>query len=206
MTYTIEIFAVIFLENVLVFVILIRLIPYLGEVKKTTIKYLDFEVDKLTRSIENVKTGDSFATAVSLLLKDDLKYVNKKNGWKFNWKDEWRLNDREVYKLIIESSPEIIQAVVSLRIEENFVYMPLIECAPFNRGKDKVYLGAPGNLIAFACRLSFQRGFSGFVSFHAKTALIDHYTKSLGAVHHGGQLMVIDSMAAGMLVEKYFKS
>jgi len=97
LTYTIEIFAVIFLENVLVFVILIRLIPYLGEVKKTAIKYLDFEVDKLTRSIENVKTGDSFATAVSLLLKDDLKYVNKKNGWKFNWKDEGF--DRSLYQV-----------------------------------------------------------------------------------------------------------
>jgi hypothetical protein len=30
--------------------------------KKT--KYLDFEVDKLTRSIENVITGDSFSTEI----------------------------------------------------------------------------------------------------------------------------------------------
>lgn len=38
---------------------------------------LDFEVDKLTNSIENVITGDSFTTEVSLLLKDELKFITK---------------------------------------------------------------------------------------------------------------------------------
>jgi len=34
---------------------------------------LDFEIDKLTNSIENVITGDSFSTEVSILLKEELK-------------------------------------------------------------------------------------------------------------------------------------
>lgn len=34
---------------------------------------LDFLIDKLTNSIENVNSGDSFPTEVSLLLKDELK-------------------------------------------------------------------------------------------------------------------------------------
>ncbi len=38
---------------------------------------LDFVVDKLTNSIENVVTGDSFATEVAVLLQDDLKTVTK---------------------------------------------------------------------------------------------------------------------------------
>lgn len=38
---------------------------------------LDFIVDKLTNSIENVITGDSFATEISILTKDDLKIVSK---------------------------------------------------------------------------------------------------------------------------------
>lgn len=42
---------------------------------------LDFEVDKLTNSIENVKSGDSFPTEISLLTKAELKEVTKKNGW-----------------------------------------------------------------------------------------------------------------------------
>ncbi len=95
---------------------------------------------------------------------------------------------------------------MSLRIEVDHIYMPLIESAPFNKGKSKIYLGAPGNLVAFACRLSFQKGFDGFVSFHSKTKLIEHYEGTLGAHHVGGQLMIINSKAAKKLVDKYFKS
>jgi hypothetical protein len=49
---------------------------------------LDFEVDKLTNSIENVVTGVSFRTSVELFTLKDSKTVTKKNGWGFNWKYE----------------------------------------------------------------------------------------------------------------------
>ena len=39
---------------------------------------LDFIVDKLTNSVENVVTGDIFATEISILSKSDLKTVSKK--------------------------------------------------------------------------------------------------------------------------------
>lgn len=173
--------------------------------RKQSINYLDFEVDKLTRSIENVVTGDSFPTEVLQLTKPDLKLLTKKNEWKFDWRKELNFNDREVYKLTIQNNPTVIQAIMSLRIEDDHIYMPLIESAPFNRGKGKIYLGAPGNLVAFACRLSFQKGFDGFVSFHSKTKLIDHYEKTLGAYHFGGHLMIINTNSAKHLVDKYFK-
>lgn len=47
---------------------------------------LEFIIDKLTNSIENIITGDSFATEISLLTLIDLKNVTKRNGWLFNWK------------------------------------------------------------------------------------------------------------------------
>jgi len=40
---------------------------------------LDFIIDKLTNSIENVITGDSFATEISVLTRNDLKSINKVN-------------------------------------------------------------------------------------------------------------------------------
>ena len=86
------------------------------------------------------------------------------------------------------------------------MFLHLIENAPFNKGKEKLYEGVAGNLVAFACRLSFQRGSDGFVSFHSKTNLIDHYVKSLNAIHYGNQLMIINTEAALRLVNKYFKS
>jgi hypothetical protein len=82
--------------------------------------------------------------------------------------------------------------------------MHLVESAPFNKGKAKLYAGIPGNLVAFACKLSFQRGHDGNIAFISKTQLIDHYVDSLGAEHVGGRLMIIDSEAALKLINRYF--
>ena len=174
--------------------------------KKTTKYHNDFIIDRLTNSITNSISGDSFPTEVSLLSKEDLKKVQKKNGWFFNWKVEHNLPDREVYKLTIVNNANIVQGIASLTVRTDNVFLHLIENAPFNKGKEKLYEGVAGNLVAFACRLSFQRGSDGFVSFHSKTNLIDHYVKSLNAIHYGNQLMIINTEAALRLVNKYFKS
>ena len=165
---------------------------------------LDFEVDKLTNSIENIVTGDSFATEVSIVTLDDLKSITKKNKWQFDWKFEYKQPEREVYKLTIVNNQQITQGIISLEIKPDHVYMHLVESAPFNKGKSKVYAGVPGNLVAFACKLSFQRGHEGNVSFFSKTQLVQHYIDSLGAMHVGGRIMIIDTIAALKLIDKYF--
>jgi hypothetical protein len=168
-------------------------------------KYLlDFEVDKLTNSIENALTGDSFQTDVFILSRADLKQVFKKEGWLFNWSKEFNDKEKLVYKLSITHSPYVIHGLMSLSIKSDHIYMHLIESAPFNKGKKKVYIGVPGNLVAFACLLSFHHGFDGNVSFHAKTNLISHYEKTLGATHFSGHLMILHSEASQKLVDKYF--
>jgi hypothetical protein len=166
---------------------------------------LDFIIDKLTNSIENVITGDSFATEISILTNSDLKNVSKKNGWLFNWKDEFKEPARDVYKLTITNNSTIIQGLISLEVKEDHVYMHLVESSPFNKGQTKVYSGVAGNLVAFACKLSFQRGHEGNVSFLSKTQLVEHYEKSLGAFHFGGRIMIIETQAALRLINKYFQ-
>jgi len=167
---------------------------------------LDFEIDKLTNSIQNTVSGDSFPTEVSRLTKADLKQLTKKTSWAFNWKTELDDNAREVYKLTISNNPNIIQGLLSFTIEPDHIYMDLLESAPFNRGRNKLYEGVAGNLVAFACKVSFQNGFDGYLSFTAKTKLIDHYIKTLEAYHFGGHLMIINTIAANKLIDKYFKS
>lgn len=120
---------------------------------------------------------------MSLLAANELKNITKIKGWKFNWKGEFKLPEREVYKLTISHNPNIIQGLVSLEVKADHLYMHLIESAPFNIGKNKTYFGVPGNFVAFACKLSFQRGNNGFVAFLAKTKLVEHYINSLGAFH-----------------------
>lgn len=174
--------------------------------KKEANKELGFLIDKLTNSIENITTGDSFQTEVSLLTTSDLKSTTKKNNWVFDWKGEFKQPEREVYKLTIVGNPSIIQGLMSIEIKTDHVYLHLVENAPFNKGKSKVYAGVPGNLVAFACRLSFQRGHEGNVSFLSKSQLIEHYEKTLGAFHFGGRIMIIETRAALKLIDRYFKN
>jgi hypothetical protein len=49
---------------------------------------LDFEIDKITESIENAETGETLDTLVLPVMQTDLKQVTKKNGWLFDWKLE----------------------------------------------------------------------------------------------------------------------
>ena len=174
--------------------------------EKKAIQYNDFQIDKLTNSITNSVSGDSFPTNVLMLSKTDIKQVTKGKGWLFNWEKELSQPEREIYKLTIVNNPQVIQGIASLSVKIDHVFINLIENAPFNMGKTKLYEGVAGNLVAFACRLSFQRGNEGFVSFHSKTNLISHYEKTLNAKHIGSQLMVLDTEAASILVDKYFKS
>ena len=172
--------------------------------RKQTERGLDFQIDKLTNSIENVVSGDSFPTEISIVTEMDLKLASKKNGWIFNWRYEFKEPAREVYKLTIFNNPQIIQGLISLEVKTDHVYMHLVESAPFNKGKTKMYSGVLGNLVAFACRLSFQRGHEGHVSFLSKSQLIEHYEKTLGAFHFGGRIMIIKTQAALKLINKYF--
>jgi hypothetical protein len=167
---------------------------------------LDFIIDKLTNSIENVISGDSFATEISLVTVGDLKLINAKNYWLFDWKTEFRQPERDVYKLTITNNLNIVQGLISLEVKSDHVYMHLVESAPFNKGISKVYSGVAGNLVAFACKLSFQRGHKGNVSFLSKTQLIEHYEKTLGAFHFGGRIMIIEPQSALKLINKYFKN
>lgn len=106
--------------------------------------------------------------------------------------------------MTIVNNQQIIQGLISLEVKPDHVYMHLVESAPFNKGRSKIYTGVPGNLIAFACKLSFQRGHEGNVSFLSKTQLVQHYIDSLGAMHIGGRIMIIDTTAALKLINKYF--
>ncbi len=83
--------------------------------------------------------------------------------------------------------------------------MNLLESAPFNIGQDKLYEGVARNLVAYACKVSFQHGFDGYVAFTAKTTLIKHYEKTLGGFHIGRNRMIIPAESAKILVERYFK-
>jgi len=163
---------------------------------------LDIVIDRLTNSIRNTISDDIFNTEII-----EVKLTEKglaKKDWAFDWKYEIRQNDRKVFKLVIENNPDIIQGLISITDNLDHIFMNLIESSKFNKGKRKLYEGVPGNLVAFACRLSFEKGYDGIVSFIAKTILIKHYERTLGAKIFRGNQMYIDTPEALKLLRQYF--
>lgn len=163
----------------------------------------EIEIDGLTHSIENAISGDNFKTEVLELSASDIRRLKKKD-WLFDWKAETKSPGKTVYKLIIVGNPTIIQGLISLQDRGDHIFMSLIESNTFNRGANKLYIGVPGNLVAFACKLSFDNGYEGYVSFESKTKLIEHYQNTLGAHLLFGNIMAIDTKAATKLIDRYF--
>ena len=164
-------------------------------------RYIDIEIDKLTNSIVNIISGEVFETEFSKVSSKEIK----KKDWVFDWHKELKDKSNQVYKMTTVENKTIIQGLVSLTIEDKFVSVNLVENAKFNRGKQKIYVGVGGNMFAFACKISREVGFDGYVGFVAKTALFDYYNKTLGAQLSIGQRMYIGEEAADKLITQYFK-
>jgi hypothetical protein len=112
---------------------------------------------------------------------------------------------KEIFKLTTTNNPLIIQGLLSIEDKNDHIFMHLIESAKFNIGKNKMYFGVPGNLVAFACKVSMEKRYQGFLAFDAKSALIKHYQESLHATHFRGLKMFIETKAALRLISQYFK-
>lgn len=158
----------------------------------TDINPLDFIIDKLTNSIENTSTGEVFNTDVVRMIVKNLIEIKDKT--------------KEVYKLTIIKNPTIIQGLVSIEDKQDHIFMHLIESAKLNKNNGKTYLGVPGNLVAYACKVSVDKGYQGFLAFDAKTELIKHYQESLYATHFRGLRMFIETKAALKLISQYYNS
>ncbi len=113
---------------------------------------------------------------------------------------------KDVYNLTTINNSSIIQGLISIEDMKNHIFIHLVENSKFNKGKNKVYQGVPGNLIAYACKITVDKGYQGYLAFDAKTALIKHYHETLHATHFRGLRMYIETKAATRLISQYFKS
>ncbi|MFM9965864.1 MAG: hypothetical protein ACKV2Q_32180 [Planctomycetaceae bacterium] len=162
---------------------------------------LDEFVDELTESIKEVATGRSYATVISPASVDDLTAAA--TVWRFDWNRE--ILTAEVYKLTVPKLGRLIHGLISIRADEGFVWINMVESHPENVGRRKKYEGIAPNLIAYACQQAFELGFNGYVSFEAKSELIEHYKQTLGAVQIGRtQRMQLQPAASLKLVNQYF--
>ena len=165
---------------------------------------LDFEVDKLTNSIENILTGEVFETEIIRLHSKDIRLLNRPK-WQFNWRAELKSAEREVYVLATKENPSVLHGIMSIEDLGDHYFLHLIESASFNKGHTKLYAGVAPNLVAFACKKSFEKGYGGALAFVAKSALVKHYEATLGAKRFAGNRMLLETKEAYALVTRYFK-
>lgn len=129
----------------------------------------------------------------------------KRGEWLFDWHSECCLPDRHVLQLCLQADPSTIQGLICIADKRDHIFMHLIESAAWNKGKNKLYCGVAGNLVAAACKLSFDLKYDGVVSFIPKTQLISHYENTLGAKLFGQNRMFIDTKEALILVKHYIR-
>ena len=115
-------------------------------------------IDDLTNSIRHRITNASVETVIQKINPNELSQLK---NWQFDWQQESR--NSNIYKLTVVELPEKIQGAISIQIKKGYILIPLVENAPFNIGKNGTYEGVAGNLFAFACKLSIEMGFEGFV-------------------------------------------
>ncbi len=170
----------------------------------------EFLIDELTECVREVKTGVIVQTEVVPLTWEIAKNIHKKNGWRFDWKAEFKKNENQFFYLKTCSHDDRIQGLIAVKpmLERKLVFMRLIETAPHNYGSKKEYKGVPGNLVAYTCKMSFDLGMEGYVYFIAKTKMINHYEVELGAevISRRENTMMIRTVNALKLVNLYFKN
>ncbi|MCQ8264054.1 minor capsid protein [Streptococcus suis] len=163
------------------------------------------EIDKFTPCLEEVKTGKIIKTNYlkSQLITKSESMELQKQGWLFDWSIP-QMNGYDVYKLYRQNSKRI-EGMIALKVDHSnsAVHIDIVENSPKNRGGDKEYYGVGGHLFAIATKVSYTEGFEGFTYFTAKTDLVKHYQKELGAKVIAGRVMAIDEQAAYNLLSKY---
>ena len=159
-------------------------------------KLVKIDIDLLTQCLIRTKDNKIVKTKVKEISIQDYNLEN----WEFNWIEESKKDKR-------------LQGIVEYyeNKERQLLEVVLVEIAPFNNRhnpknilKSKEYLGVGGHLFAEIARISFEKGYDGYVSFLAKTNLIEHYKKTLGAKQLSYIEMYIDDEAAMKLVKKYY--
>jgi len=74
---------------------------------------LDFEVDKLTNSIENATTGEIFHTEITKVTAKQNRQINKAD-WLLDWHLELKEKNRDIYKLTTLHNPTVIHGLISI--------------------------------------------------------------------------------------------
>ena len=131
----------------------------------------------------------------------DFYSIRTSNEFIFDWYAE---TAREKYKLCLRHDHDYILGLIGLSDYpgEFRLHINLLEVSKLNVGKSKEIDNIAGCLIAFACTLSFKKGYGGFVSLKPKTVLSFLYHEKYG-FRPFGNLLAVELSTSKNLIDKY---
>jgi len=148
----------------------------------------------------NKKTKERFSGIIEKVEGKELKKLKNHKDFTFDWSLE---SENEVFKLIEEGKKEILGLLSVIDYQEEFrIHINLIESSKLYRGKNKQILNIPGCLIGYSCKMSFKKGYEGFVSLVPKTELINYYKKTYGFLEMGTQMAILEEISES-IIKKY---
>jgi hypothetical protein len=151
--------------------------------------------------LKDRETGESLEAIIERVIESDYRRIKSSKEFDFDWKLEKK---NEVYKIYLLDQKKDILGLMSLidYPEEYRIHLNLIELGNKNKGKSKTIDNIAGCLLAFACDISFVKGYYGFVSLQPKSKLIDLYQDKYGFRQYG-RLLAVEQASAQALINKY---
>jgi len=154
------------------------------------------------------KNDEHYLAEFSLLTRVDLQQLKKAHGWSrgINWSKYLRSNSNiQAFKLNVIGD-NAIQGCVAIDVREGYVFIDMIEKAPNNRKPREDFKNAGDLLIAFACKISVDHGFSGYVSLIPKSGLEQTYLNKYRFqwTNPRLRLMGLDEVEAQRLIALYY--
>lgn len=167
--------------------------------------------------IKILKVSTDELIGATILDGKSIKLPSMQDGWRFNFeKLSKTIQNAETYVLITNESPQTIEGCVIVQlIDKKIPYMAYLEVAPHNQTNPKRYDYIAGCLIAFAFKLSVQKGkgdYQAQLFFDVQEdnediskKLIYVYRSKYGALLMGETTLVIMDEAGYKLIKKYLE-
>lgn len=108
-----------------------------------------------------------------------------------------------VYKIFKENDTSIIQGLVAFKPSVGILDCANMEVHKINKRPMSIHGNVGKAMVALCCKISFDLGLDGFITFEAKNRLSTYY-KRLGADKIAGLRMAINTTNAQRLVDLYF--
>lgn len=140
--------------------------------------------------VTHLKSNSEIEVIVEAVNEVDYNFITEEEYF-FDWKKERR---NEVFKLKFPDQNEILGLVsIKYYLTESRIEIVLIAVSCQNKGRNKVYEGIGGNLIAFVCRKAVELfGANAVVSLLAKTQLKKYYIEKYGMEDAGRQVFLFE--------------